>query len=398
MRIRAPELITDGEELRIQAPVEYAGRQTRLWFSMNRRYLPYVTTEKCDGFLVGLLLLAMRLGEDIHLDAPVSAKLFYNLRNHYMRVLRILIPSLRSVAIVPTTFDTGDSYECRDEVVTGFSAGVDSFCVLADHYFGSPPPGFKVTRLVFNNVGSHGEYDPGPARILFNQRYDLLRGYPSELGLDFVKIDSNLLDLLQMEFVQTHLPRNVAAVMMLQKLFGRYLYASAHPYEDCRVAESKNMATTDPVSVHLLSTETLECMSTGCQYSRVEKTRKVAEIDGARRYLNVCTRAVARGKNCSTCRKCRRTLLALEMLGEIEKFRDVFDLAAWKRARGRFIVSLLGNHADDFRREIVEHANSHGFRFDWPHRLAGHGYAVGRAVASRLSSAVPARLRRRPRR
>jgi len=380
MIIGEPRLNAEGNKLRIQAPVEYAGVRTHLWFSMDERYRPYLTTEKCDGFLVGLLLLAMRLGEDVHLEAPVSAKLLYNLQNHYIRLLRIQIPALHSITIVPTAFDTGDSHECRGEVVTGFSAGIDSFCVLADHFHGSPPPGYRISRLVFNNVGSHGEYDSEPARALFNRRYDLLRGYPEEVGLDFVKIDSNLLELLHMDYAQTHLPRNIAAVMMLQKLFGRYLYASAHRYEDCRIGASDNMALSDPVTVHLLSTETLECLSTGCQYSRVRKTQKVAEIEASRRYLNVCTRAEAGGKNCSVCRKCCRTLLTLEMLGEIEKFHDVFDLAAWKRARGGYICYMLGKRGYGLSREIFEYANTIDFRFNLPHRVVGRTWAIGRGL------------------
>ena len=52
MRISAPEIVENGSDLRVQAAVQYGDKQNLLWFSMDSRFRPYVTSEKLDGFLV----------------------------------------------------------------------------------------------------------------------------------------------------------------------------------------------------------------------------------------------------------------------------------------------------------------------------------------------------------
>jgi hypothetical protein len=117
--------------------------------------------------------------------------------------------------------------------------------------------------------------------------------------------------------------------------------------------------------VHLLSTETLDCVSSGGQWSRVEKTGRVAGVPGAARWLNVCASVAAGGRNCSTCAKCCRTLFTLEMLGALDQFATAFDLAAWAKARNRYVSSQVLNSRDDspFTREIREHARAADYRF-----------------------------------
>ena len=41
-----------------------------------------LTIEKHDGFLVGSLLLAMKIGSDIYIEGKLSPKLYYNLTNY----------------------------------------------------------------------------------------------------------------------------------------------------------------------------------------------------------------------------------------------------------------------------------------------------------------------------
>jgi hypothetical protein len=305
----------------------------------------------------------MKNGEDICIKGAISERLFYNLTAYYVNVLRLAIPSLKKINIIPESLDSGASFPCAGGVVTGFSAGIDSFCTIYDHLISDPPPHFKLTHFVFNNVGSHGQKDYAAARKLFNSRYELVKGFPQDKGIDFLKIDSNLNELLKLGFQKTHIPRNVSALLMLQKLFAKYYYTSAYRYQDCYVGETNALAYTDPVAVHLLSTETLECISTGCQYSRVEKTARTAEIAEARHLLNVCITETHDGKNCSTCWKCCRTLVTLEMLGLLEEFDEIFDLDRWRRVRSKYLLYMLSMKGDKLVNEIKEHAKHTHYSF-----------------------------------
>jgi hypothetical protein len=370
MIINPIEVSASDGTVKIQSLIEYSDKQKYLWYSIPEKYSQYVTTEKLDGFLVGLLLLAMRLGEDIEVKGAVSEKLYFNLTHSYMNIMQIVMPDLKKININTQYLDDGKTAKCEGAVVAGFSAGVDSFCTIHDHYFNATSPAYKITHLIFNNVGSHGEFDTKKGRELFNARYDLLKGYPDELGIEFIKIDSNLSDILKWNFEQTHVPRNASTVLLLQKLFSKYYYSSTHQYKDCVIGPHYKISLTNPVAIHLLSTETLECISTGCQYSRVEKTRRVTKVPGANRWLNVCVSPSPDGKNCSICWKCCRTLLTLEILGILEDFEQVFSLEKWKKVKNRYLISALQDKNDLFIKEIRDYANIVGYSFKPLHIVA----------------------------
>ncbi|ALP54082.1 hypothetical protein Tel_13595 [Candidatus Tenderia electrophaga] len=362
MRINPVEICENGDIVVVSSLIEHAGKKERLWYSVDKRYKEYLTTEKLDSFLVGLIYLAMQAREDVVVKGAVSEKLFYNLTQYYIPILRRTDPSLNEVSIVPDSFDKG-AYSCAGAVVTGFSAGIDSFCAVYDHLIAADvPDGFKITHFAFNNVGSHGlGNDAEHARRLFNLRYDLIKGFPNVMDIPFIKIDSNINEIFTSSFQKTHVPRNVSAVLLLQKLFSKYYYASAYRYQDAFVGNTNSMAYADAMAVHLLSTETLDCISTGGQYSRVEKTGRVAMIEGVSKWLNVCVGSKD-GMNCSACWKCTRTLFTLELLGELDKFANVFDLNKWYEVREAYIVkTLLGKSDDPFIREIREYAEKIGY-------------------------------------
>ena len=370
MIINPIEVSESDGSVKVQSLIEYSNKQKYLWYSLPKKYGKYVSTEKLDGFLVGLLLLAMRLGEDIHVKGAVSERLYFNITRSYMSINQIVLPGLRKVKIYPERLDNGKNATCEGAVVTGFSAGIDSFSTIYDHYFNASSPTYKITHFVFNNVGSHGEWDSEQGRELFNARYDLLKRYPEELGIDFIKIESNLSDILRWDFQETHVPRNASAILLLQKLFAKYYYSSSYRYKDCVIGPHRNIALTDPAAIHLLSTETLECISTGCEYSRVEKTEKVAKVPRANRCLNVCISPSSNGKNCSVCWKCCRTLLTLEILGILEDFEQVFDFDKWNNVRNRYLMRLLEDKNDLYMNEIRDYAKRVGYSFKPLHMVA----------------------------
>jgi len=385
MKLGKPELIEQGQETRIRTLVEFEGRKEHLWYSVERRYADYLTTDKLDGFVVALLLPAMMANEDMHVDGPISEKLYWNLSHYYMCIMTSVNPALHPVRILPTDLDTGRQSPKPTGVGTGFSAGIDSFCVLADHYFDDVPDGYKITHLLFNNVGSHGRN----GRKLFLDRYERLRPCVEELQIPILRVDSNLSDFHTVHFEQSHPPRNISVALLLQKLFGKYLYASTFKYEDCHVGPAKDAAHTDPVAIPLLSTETTECISAGVQYSRVEKTAKVAQLAQSHRYLDVCVNRQGQG-NCGLCWKCARTLLTLELLGKISLYEKAFPLNRYRSKRRRCVAKVLAKD-NPLTREILLLAKETHYRFPWDIRAL----ATVRRVSTSLRNRMP--WRRKPR-
>lgn len=371
MHIGAPGLREADGLVRAEVRVRSGAGERLLWFGVAPEHAGLMSVDRADGFVVAQLLLAMQLGEPVEVETPVSTRLYYNLMNHYQPLARELMPALRIVPIhaplaseplaVPPT-----------GVGTGFSAGIDSFAVIHDHLVQPVPEGFRLTHLTFNNVGSHGIRDHERARQLFRRRYEQVRGYPDSIGLPFIAIDSNLGEALPLDFEQTHTTRNLAVALVLQPLFRRFYYASTFRYRDMAVEPTFDSAFADALAVPLLSTESLDLVSTGGQYSRVEKTRLIADLPDARRWLNVCATESLDGRNCSTCRKCCRTLFTLELLGRLEEFSGVFDLDRWQRVRNRYIsAKVLGKGpVRPLSREILELVEESGFRYSAWQRIA----------------------------
>jgi hypothetical protein len=390
MKIFPVELVKSNESTKIQTNIEYAGKQDVLWYSVPNKYSQYLTTEKLDGFVVSLLLLGMNLGEDIEVKGPMSEKLYYNLTRYYMKIVQNVIPSLKIINIIPDSLHDGKSYSTQGAVGSGFSAGVDSLTTIHDNFLSDVPPHFKITHFCFHNVGAHVGLNSVNVSELFNTRYAKTKILTDKLGVDLIKIDTNLSNILNMDFRQTHTPRNLSNPLLLQKLFSKFYYSNVFRYQDSMVRQSKNMASADFAAVHLLSTETIDMISYGCQYSRVQKTKIIAGHEMSQ-WLSPCVSPDPKtGKNCSHCWKCGVTMFSLELHGLLDNFGNTFDLNLWKkRSRNIFIfTTVLRDHSDPLFEELREYAKATGYKFTLTQRLLSKLYSVYKSLPNPMRKMV----------
>jgi hypothetical protein len=393
MRISKPEILDRDGEIVYRVGVESSAGAQTLWYSLGKQFGNLVTNN-CDAPLAALLIPAMAYGEDIRIDGAISERLYYNLSRAYQCVLKHVMPPLHRVAIHPADLESGG--QRASGVATGFSGGIDSYCVMADHHYGDLPAGFKITHLLFNNVGSHG----AGAERLFLDRFARLTPLVERLGLPYIKINSNLNDFYPpgYDFQQTHTPRNVSAALLLQRGIGRFLYASAASYQDAGVGPHIAMGYEDTITLPLLGTEALETMSVGSEYTRVEKTLRVAEVPDSYETLDVCT-CPDRAGNCSVCWKCMRTLATLDVAGLLQRYARVFDLNAYKRRRRKYIGIVLRGR-DPLLREIARFIKQRRYAvpltsrlyviFYWPGTLVKRTFRLAKRVLQRLTRGKPA--------
>lgn len=364
MRIKKPEIVQVGKEVFYSVKVESKAGDKSLWFSLQDIFGDLLTSS-CDAPLLALLIPAMARGEDIHVDGTLSERLWYNLSGPYQKLVRHVIPWLHPVKIYAGELQR--PLRPASGVATGFSGGIDSYCVLADHYFSKVPDSFKVTHLLFNNVGSHGK---GGER-LFRQRYARLEQVVERIGLPIVMINSNMETFYgrDIAYQQTHTTRIASAALLLQGGIGRYMYASAHNYASIFVGETYDMAFTDAISLPLMSTEAMEVFAVGSEYTRVEKIIRVADLPGSYTTLDVCVNPnhVAPPTNCSTCWKCMRTLLTLDIAGMIDRYSASFDLELYYRHKSSFIARIMKSE-EPLLREVITFAEKKGYSFPlWSH-------------------------------
>ena len=260
--IRKPVLLVDDQCARLAADIDFPEGTKTLWFECNAAHADKFSSETCDGFLIAMLAIAMRRGQNILVGGPLSSRLYYNVKFYYLELLRNLIPDTQKISIEAeqlTNRNWGGT-----GVFTGFSAGVDSFCTIADHSAPNVPSEYQVNQLLFNNVGSHGQSEHDLK--IFHDRLARLELHAQAMNLPLFSVNSNLDNVIDMDFQLTHTLRNTAVALLFQNSCGKFLYSSAVHYRYSYVKPTYDMGYGDAISVHLLSTETTECISSGLTY------------------------------------------------------------------------------------------------------------------------------------
>ncbi|WP_233123341.1 hypothetical protein [Thioalkalivibrio versutus] len=329
-----------------------------LYFRTLSRYSDHISAES-DAPALALLIPAMALGEDIHLSTTVSEKLLRNLNGPVQTILLAIAPHLTHVKVIakpePRPPHHGDGL-----VATGFSSGVDSFCTLTQYRPDNAPQGFGLSFLTYNNVGSQRLSNSKE----FIERYERLNEKASKEGFALVPIDSNMDDFFHkykdIDFAQTHSVRNSATALLLQKRTGRFLYSSAYPYSSTFVGKTCFIAHADPVLLPLLGTEAMEILPVGGELNRVQKTMTLEANSTAQKGLDVCV-TNEKGENCSRCEKCLRTLLCLEITGNLQKFSESFDLNVYEKERIRYIAGTIRGRRT-YDKELQEAMKLYRFR------------------------------------
>lgn len=377
----------------IEAPISNCSTTDRVWFAVDDAYGELAAMAGPDPFLLGILPVALEAGEDIRVRAPLSPKLYYSLVNYAVPLLRLLNARYKPIRIVAD--ELAAQLPAGGAVATPFSGGIDSFVTFADHHLGPVPDAYRLSHLTYHNVGSHGRGTSGD-RIFADRRRAIGR-FADEVGLPLATIDSNLHRFMRHPFTESHTIRQLAAAHALEALFGKFLFSTGVGYESMRIHTGEPMGHADVAFTHLLSTERMECIATGAQYSRAEKTARVAELEISRRYLDVCIEPAGRSDgrpNCSRCKKCVRTMVTLDILGVLEEYGAVFDLDAW-RAEGPWRIGLVLGAGDTFSREIRDLARQRGYRLPLRGLVAAAGWRLAYAAPVRTRRSLKSRLRRR---
>jgi hypothetical protein len=341
---------------RISARLQFPDAEEVLWFET-----PLCPVEAADSFLLVMLPRAMREGLDIVVEGELSSQLYYNITQYYLAFLRTLDASLKPISIVAKRLTT--KVHGGKGVFTGFSAGVDSFATILTHAQGVSEE-YRVTHLLFNNVGSHGQSKNDQS--VFEERLARLR--TRAMGLPLLPVSSNLDQVMRSKFERTHTIRNCATALLFQNACAKFLYSSAVHYRDAFIGETEYMGYADAVGVALLSTETTQCISAGGQYTRFEKTALIAQEPATFEALDVCVQPKPGVLNCSSCWKCLRTELTLEMVDALDNYRNAFNMQEYRKVRSLFIAIVL-KKSSLLNQEIAEQIEARDFKVPFASRI-----------------------------
>jgi hypothetical protein len=241
------------------------------------------------------------------------------------------------------SFDLEDKsiYPEANAVGTAMSFGVDSFYT----YIQGLKSIEKINCLTLFNAGAFGQYGGEKSVELFEGMKTRVKGFAGKNNMGFVWVDTNLNEIFKMPFEQTSIFRNFACVFLLQKMFKSYFYASSATLKDFKL--NKN----DTKYYELLISKALKGNSLNFQISgltegRINKTKTISNNEITFDNLNVClitpdNKDLKDNKNCSKCFKCARTMLTLDIIGELEKYSNVFDLTIFKANKSKNIGDLI---------------------------------------------------------
>lgn len=305
----------------------------------------------------------MVLGEELRVDAPVSARLLRGTRAA-MRLYEAWW-SVRPVAVRPLSGAPAARLPAPG-VGLFFTAGVDSwYSLLKDLAATGREPGHRpVTDLVFANF----DQAEGSA---YDRLLDRLRGVARETGKRLLVVETNVRRLTEgtVGWNEYHGAALASVALALEEILGTCLIAATEDHDHLRPWGSHPLL--DP----LWSTERIQLVHDGCESARVEKAAdRLSASPLALGTLSVCWRTHP-DRNCGGCDKCLGTMIALEMAGALSRcatLPPVLDLEQVRRTR------LWGWPQCDSWRELADHSE----RFDRHDIAAAIDHALERAQES----------------
>lgn len=354
--IESPYLETHDDYIYVNSHIidEALGIDTIVWYRTDKQYGQYLVEETADAFVLPMIIRAVENHEDMVVNAPMSEKLYYNITHNLLYTLAVPLKVNSDVSVscsrlVKTNFG-GKAVGC------GCSLGVDSFSAMIRHMSDDCPEGFRITHLTNFNVGAYGNN--------FDQAHDFMedslsdvRDYAAMKQMPLVILESNFGVFFQgVNFNWCGAIRTMSAALSMQKLFGRYYYASsgANDSFDIHVASMGHFAS---LVVPMYSTESTEFVVVDQDKTRIQKTEALASDPLAQKFLDVCWKKIRanRGetqymqypyKNCTRCSKCIRTILTLDILGYAENFKEVFDLDYFYQNKDKIVYDFVA-HKDE---------------------------------------------------
>lgn len=324
-----------------------------MWYSVPKAYGWSLCAERCDAFAVACLYFAVMAEEDIVCEVPITEDLFYQINFVLLPALYEKNYGLKKICVKAETAPEIEKKQFYNG--TGVSCGVDSFTTILLQMRPEIPQKFQLTHLALFNVGAlnYAGYSAEIAlsdwrkqtQMEYDDRVRLGQDVADQLKLQFIDIDSNVPDLYQGAFLFSNSPRNCSAVLATQKMWGNYYYASSgwglYFDMDIRV----DSADSDMIWLPSISLPHLRFHANGQEMKRMEKTKYISDDEIVQKNLNVCAFETT---NCGRCVKCIRTLLALDLLGKLDEFKESFpEQTYYKQNRWKYMGAVLDKNNND---------------------------------------------------
>lgn len=342
----------------IQSDFKRSDQENTIWIAVKNEDAYMLNDETYDAFLCMPVFMAMYYKSDLRIRGNVSKPLYHNVVKYVESVLDYFKEGMQKINIIVDGF--AEVQTVGDKIGTGISCGVDCLQTIYDNYMVETDSDYKINSLFNFNCGWHGDFYDEKTRLLFIDRSMRNKRAADDMKLSFHLVDSNLHAFLPQLGDQASYFSLYTCAFALEKGLRKYYISSSYSYRSVSQIgyQSRNRDFSefgDPFVIPLLHSEKLELLLDGGQYERSEKTERIADWDISKNHLNVCCANINEG-NCSVCHKCVRTLLALDALGKLDEYGEVFDIEKYRKIAHRSkcrIVLASRRKVDIFSKDIV---------------------------------------------
>lgn len=319
IRIGKPFVEKKGGFAYLKAIIRYGDKEGSLGFKVLEKDQEYLCPERADAFLAYLLYGAMIRGENICCEAPVSAQIYEKINRDLIAFCCAKNPHFKRIYIFADTI--AEALPVGRWNATGLSAGVDCFTTLACHTAAHQPADEAINCVTLFNNGFFTD-DPERKRQGFEQALAVRTCIAQELGFPLIVLETEEEGLFPQHFSGSVTYRCIGAILAIRKAFKTYYFSGGYSLEEFCVDEEES-ALYDYLILRSFTTSSLRLVAAENSIDRIDKMAIISKYPPALRHLNVCFLGQ---KNCGTCEKCVRTLLAAELLGELPVWAEVFDL------------------------------------------------------------------------
>lgn len=296
----------------------------RVWFRIPQEFEQFPMS--ADSFLVGFLISCMYVGEDLHIDAPVSKILLRRIPEIQSLITSWWYPDFQEISVTCTETNNSPSNANPQGRGCCFSGGVDSWYSLLKNQD-------EISHLIL--IRGMGGKD-------FKDEFWLSQKQSAEIiaqsfGKKLIPVTTNLRIQTDMSFIfkwskypwgkayfdqsfygiYSHGSLLAAVGLSLKNIVSELIIPSSYPYADLHPWGSHPLL--DP----LWSTEDVKFIHDGCEAARLEKLKnQVLKSDLALKTLKVCHKEhqdISSEYNCCKCEKCLRTMMQLRLCGVLEK-------------------------------------------------------------------------------
>lgn len=350
-----PYIIYAKNKARLVSDFIIDGTVKKVWIETALQYKEGLCTDYSDGFLIAILPYAMINRHNIVIDGKITTDIFFNLTHYTIPFLNRLSNGEWKQIKIKSNYDRINRYSGK-HVGTGISCGIDSLSTIKYHFDDEEMEEYRLDTLVLLNAGFYGYDEASHSR---SQKYvKQAEEFAAEKKLPMIFVDSNVAGFYDGELDKWHTWLCTGIILMMQNYFSKYYMASAgYPYELSMDIEDD--ATYDLYLLNTVSNFNLSFIS-GCHFMlRNDKTQYLLLSQEYRKHIYVCTSEYS-GMNCGRCKKCIRTLLDAESIGQIDSLSERFHIDYFKKHTNSYWGYALRRRRDHYYPNTIRHYKQNG--------------------------------------